>query len=162
VRALFDVGCVAAINTVTPHDNGRFDIVTTGVQRFRVKSIDSSGPFLRGAVDFFEEPTDEDADFLAPRALALFTEYQDALARTRGVPPVTLPELPTDPTVVSYLVAAAMLLDVTEKQRLLTIPDTSARLRVETSLLRRETGLLTRLRALPAVDLLRRRRRGGT
>jgi uncharacterized protein len=60
--------------------------------------------------------------------------------------------------VLSYLIAAAMVLDLRDKQRLLATPDTAARLKREQALLRRETLLIKELRTLPAVDLLRRDR----
>jgi hypothetical protein len=94
--------------------------------------------------------------------MGLFAAYQEALARARDVPAIALPELPDDPTVLSYLVAAAMVLDIADKQRLLAVPDTTSRLRIESHMLRREIALVTALRALPAVDMLRRRGRGPT
>ncbi len=62
-------------------------------------------------------------------------------------------ELPDEPSVVSYLVAAAAVLDTSAKQRLLEAPDTAARLREELRMLRSETALLRHLPSLPAVDL---------
>ncbi len=59
---------------------------------------------------------------------------------------------------LSYLVGAATVLDVYEKQRLLATETTAERLRAEAKLLRREIGLLKNIPSLPAVDLLRRRR----
>ena len=59
---------------------------------------------------------------------------------------------------LSYLIAAAMVLDLRDKQRLLSTPDTTSRLQREQVLLRRETMLIKELRTLPAVDLLRRER----
>ena len=57
-------------------------------------------------------------------------------------------------------VVARAWVDPDYKQRLLAVPDTAARLRIESHLLRREIALVTALRALPAVDMLRRRGRG--
>jgi Lon protease-like protein len=161
-RALFDVGCTAEIDSITPVGASQFDVVTTGVHRFKIRSIDTTGAYVRGEVDFYDEPTDQEAEVLAPAAMSLFATYQEALARARDVPVVALPELPDDPTVLSYLIAAAMVLDVADKQRLLAVPDTTSRLRIEGHMLRREIGLVTALRALPAVDILRRRGRGRT
>ncbi|CAM5226731.1 hypothetical protein SXANM310S_07453 [Streptomyces xanthochromogenes] len=56
---------------------------------------------------------------------------------------------------VSYLVAAAAVLDVPAKQRLLQAPDTATRLREELQLLRTETAVIRHLPSLPAVDLTR-------
>lgn len=54
---------------------------------------------------------------------------------------------------VSYLVAAAAVLDTPAKQRLLQAPNTAARLREELKLLRAETAVIRHLPSLPAVEL---------
>jgi hypothetical protein len=77
-----------------------------------------------------------------------FEDYRDALGAGPG-------DLSDDPGTLSYLVAAAAILDLSDKQRLLEAPDTSARLRAELALLRRETALLGLLPSLPAVELTR-------
>ena len=59
----------------------------------------------------------------------------------------------TDPTVLSYAVAAAMILVVPEKQELLGATDTAARLRDERRLLKRERSLIRVIPSLPAVEL---------
>ena len=66
---------------------------------------------------------------------------------------VEVTELPEDARVVSYLVAAAMVLDLPERQDLLEQPTTALRLRAEADLLRRERALVGAFDALPAVDL---------
>jgi hypothetical protein len=55
--------------------------------------------------------------------------------------------------VLSYLVAAATILDTPAKQRLLEAPDTATRLAEELRLLRREAAVISKLRTIPAVDL---------
>ncbi len=62
-------------------------------------------------------------------------------------------ELPDDPRVVSYLVAAAAVLEVSTRQALLEQPTTTDRLRAEVALLRRERALVKEFGALPAQDL---------
>ena len=51
------------------------------------------------------------------------------------------------------MVAAAMRLDLVDRQRLLEQPDTAARLSAELALLRRETALVAALQAVPATEL---------
>jgi hypothetical protein len=58
----------------------------------------------------------------------------------------------TDPAVLSYAVAAAMILEVPTKQLLLAAPDTATRLREERRLLARERGVIRVIPSLPAVD----------
>jgi hypothetical protein len=158
VESVYDVGCTARISALEAHEDGRYSLVTTGTQRFRLLDVDTTGPYLRGEVDFLEENAGPDAEALKTSSTALLLGYQRALAGLRGVRAGPIPELPDDPTVLSYLIAAAMVLDLRDKQRLLATPDTAARLKREQSLLRRETLLIKELRTLPAVDLLRRDR----
>ena len=57
------------------------------------------------------------------------------------------------PTVLSYLVTAAMVLPTGERQDLLAAESTGERLQLARALLRRETGLIAALSAVPAIDL---------
>ncbi|UGQ10081.1 LON peptidase substrate-binding domain-containing protein [Yinghuangia sp. ASG 101] len=156
-EALFPLGCTAEVATMRPHADGRYDIVATGATRFRLLSVDDTGPYLVGEVEFLEEPAGDDAEVLALAVTRAFTDYQRELVEAQGRGPVELPELPDDPVVLSYLVAAAMVLDLTDKQKLLSLDDATVRLRGELGLLRRETALLGHIRALPAVELLRQK-----
>lgn len=153
IRSLYQVGCLADLRQVEPHADGRFDIVATGVRRFRIDSIDStSRPYLQAEVEFLDEPEGEAAAVLARPVTALWGAYRHALT---GSAPDDPDELPDDPGVLSYLVAAATILDLGDKQSLLEEPDTTSRLRRELAILRRETVLLRLLPSLPAVELAR-------
>ena len=158
VESVYDVGCTARISALEAHEDGRYSLVTMGVQRFRLLDVDTTGPYLTGEVEYLEESSDERAETLKTSSTALLLGYQRALAGLRGVRAGAISELPDDPTILSYLIAAAMVLDLRDKQRLLATPDTTTRLQREQALLRRETLLIKELRTLPAVDLLRRER----
>jgi Lon protease-like protein len=151
--AMYSVGCTAELREVTPYSDGRFDIVTVGHLRFQLAGLDTAAqtPYHTGLVDFLDEPDGDDETELAGLAdhVALrFAAYRDRLQ-------VEQSGVPTEPRVLSYLVAAAAVLDLPERQSLLEQPTTSARLHAELDLLRRETRLLDAFSALPAVDLPR-------
>ncbi|MGZ4614100.1 MAG: LON peptidase substrate-binding domain-containing protein [Actinomycetes bacterium] len=152
VQALHTVGCLAELRQVEPYADGRFDIVTNGTRRFRLGALDQSGPYLRAAVDFLDEPDGEAAPQLARRVGALWNAYRSVLTRAQLEEDADLPD---EPSVLSYLVASATILDLREKQRLLEEPDTTSRLRRELAILRREAALLRLLPSLPAVELTR-------
>jgi uncharacterized protein len=95
-----------------------------------------------------EQDGDGDVGALAARVTERFADYRERLG-------VEVTELPDQPQVVSYLVAAAVVLDIPERQGLLEQPTTSDRLRAEIELLRRESALIGAFRSLPAVDLAR-------
>ena len=160
MRALHPVGCVARLRRVDPYADGRFDIVCVGTTRFRFagdQPLDSSRSYLRGRVETLPEPAGTDPLGVADGVRRHFDDYRRALGqdpdsdRADG----TSDPLPEDPHQLSYLVAATMVLDLHDRQRLLEAPDTTARLRSLSRLLRRETALLGHLPSLPGVELTR-------
>ncbi|PJM94648.1 LON peptidase substrate-binding domain-containing protein [Streptomyces sp. CB01373] len=153
-KAFHSVGCVADAATIRERADGTFEVLATGTTRVRLLSVDASGPYLVAELrELAEEPGDE-AGALAEGVLRSFRQYQKRLAGARERS-LTAAELPDEPSVVSYLVAAAMMLDIPAKQRLLQAPDVSSRLRDELKLLRRETAILRSLPSLPAAELTR-------
>ncbi|GAA2263434.1 hypothetical protein GCM10010145_41480 [Streptomyces ruber] len=155
LKAFHGVGCVADAATVRERDNGTFEVLATGTTRVRLKSVDASGPFLTAELEELPEQPGDEAGALAEGVLRAFRQYQKRLAGARERSLSTGAELPDEPSVVSYLVAAAMMLDTPTKQRLLQAPDTASRLRDELRLLRAEAAIIRGLPSLPAVELTR-------
>lgn len=156
-RALHTVGCVADAATIREKKgDGGFDVLATGVTRFRLLSVDASGPYLVGEIEDLPEERGEGAEVLASGVERAFRTYQKRIA---GANERSLAgsdqELPDDPSVLSYLVAAAVVLDTPTKQRLLEAPDTASRLTRELRILRTESAVVRKLPSLPAVDLTR-------
>ncbi|MDI5941530.1 LON peptidase substrate-binding domain-containing protein [Micromonospora sp. PTRAS2] len=146
---LHEVGCTAELRQVTELDDGGFDIVTVGRRRFRVAQLDeTTEPYLTAEVEWLPEPggPDEAADLLAARVISVFRQY---LGLIRPDPEDISEQLPEDPTVLSHLVAATAMLTVDDRQRLLAVDGTAARLRAELRLLNREATLLRQVRAVP-------------
>ncbi len=154
ISALYQVGCTATLREVAEQEDGRYLLVTVGTQRFRLVSLDDSQPYLQGEVDLIEDEVgDEAAAGLAVHAVQrAFRGYVEALASRESVE-VTVPELPDEPLMLSYLVAASMILDLSVRQDLLAEPDAERRLGAERTLLTRETTMLRSLTATPAPDL---------
>ncbi|MFI1193789.1 LON peptidase substrate-binding domain-containing protein [Micromonospora sp. NPDC020750] len=146
---LHEVGCTAEVRQVTELADGGFDIVTVGRRRFRITDVDERAePYLTAEVEWLPEPggPDEGSDLLAARVISVFRQY---LGLIRPDPEDISEQLPEDPTVLSHLVAATAMLTVDDRQRLLAIDDTTARLRAELRLLNREAALLRQVRAVP-------------
>lgn len=154
VSSLYEIGCVATVRRVTPHDDGRFDLVTVGGRRFRLLGVDRSRPYLRGDVDFLpDDAGDETKGRAEAQAVQqAFRVYLDTLA-TEGEVRVKVPDLPDEPVLLSYLVAAALIVDLPVKQALLAEPDAAVRLAAERALLAREISMTRTLTATPAPDL---------
>jgi uncharacterized protein len=161
VTALHEVGCVAEVRQITPHADGRFDLATVGTQRFRLLRADSSLPYLQGEVEMLDddaspagsEPavTAEALAFATSRVQTGFRAYLNALA-DRGGSVISIADLPDEPVLLSYVIGAAMIIDLPERQSLLAAPSTLDRLRRERSLLVRETAMLRATTSRPAPD----------
>lgn len=154
ISALYEIGCTATLREVAEQEDGRFHLVTVGTQRFRLVSLDDSQPYLQAEVELLDEEVGDEAGAgLAAQAVRRgFRGYVEALA-SRESAEVAVPELPDEPLVLSYLVAASMILDLPVRQQLLAQPDAERRLGAERALLARETTMLRSLTATPAPDL---------
>ena len=154
VSALHKIGCIATLRQVTEHDDGRFDVMTVGTQRFRLLELDESRPYLQGQVDLLAEDSgDEAAAASAVQSVQVaFRAYLDALA-AQGAVRVSVPDLPDEPVLLSYLVASSVIVDLSDRQLLLAEPDALLRLTAERVLLAKETGILRSLGSTPAPHL---------
>lgn len=157
VPDLHRVGTAATVRSVSGYSDGRYDLLCLGARRFRLIEVDAtSKPYLVGRVLWLPEPEGdpERASTLLEPVRGAMLGYVERLVAT-GEAEVDLPELPQEPLALSYLVGAALLLPLAERQALLETPDTARRLRFLLSLLRRETVLLEQLSAVSATDLIR-------
>lgn len=156
IASFFTMGCVADAATIRKRPNGSYEVLATGTTRFRLLSVDASGPYLTAEIEHVEERQGEGAGALASGVVRAFRAYQKRLAGANDASLAGRAELPGEPRVLSYLVAAAAVLDTPAKQRLLQAPDTASRLADELRMLRAETAVMGKLPSLPAVELTRR------
>jgi Lon protease-like protein len=168
LESLHEVGCVAGVRHLTEREDGRFDLQTVGTERFRLLSLDRSLPYLRGEIERLpDEPPSQPAepgqraepgqpagariDPVVARVQASFRTYLNALA-DRGGGVISVADLPDEPLLLSYVVAAAMIIDLPDRQNLLAAPDAAARLKAERALLARESAILRATTSRPAPD----------
>ena len=155
VSSLHEIGCSATLRRVDQLDDGRYDLVTVGTQRFRLHALDdSSRPYLQGEVELLDdlEGDEGEAGLAALAVQEAFRGYLEALAE-RGATEINVPDLPSEPILLSYIVAAAVSADLPGKQALLAEPDAVRRLAAERTLLARETTMLRTLPSMPAPEL---------
>jgi ATP-dependent Lon protease len=126
------VGCVAEIRESETLPDGRSNIITFGLIRYRlIDYVDAGEPYLVADVEFFEDEK-EDAKKLRPlsdEVYDLFSRMAKAafkMSGNRG----QLPEIQrSEPEALSFLVTAAFNFDNDKKYQLLEMTSTTKRLR---------------------------------
>lgn len=129
--ALGDIGCVALIRSSEPLPDGRSNILAVGERRFVLRDwVAGSQPYRVAEVEEFD---DDPVDMVELATLAQDVREGFArLARALGVLTERSDEeidLPSDPALLSFQVAAALELDAEAKRALQASRNTSTRLR---------------------------------
>ncbi len=126
------VGCVAKVTETQAFADGRSNILTVGVIRYRLDEyVDRGDPYLVARVSYFEDDEDdtEAVSESAHDVAETFTRIARAV-RTINDERANLPNIAdTEPERLSFLVAAAMEVDTEVKQELLELRSTAERLR---------------------------------
>ena len=126
------VGCVAEVTDTQSLPDGRSNILTVGVVRYRVEDyVERGDPYLVAQVSFFED--DEEATELLDESTRHVAETFTRIARAVRIindERASLPDISdTEPQRLSFLVAAAMESEAEVKQELLELRSTFERLR---------------------------------
>jgi Lon protease-like protein len=152
LRALYDVGCAATLQQVTTAEDGRSQILSTGIRRFRLVDldIDADTPYLTGVVEWLDE-LDGDLDpSLALRSRALWARYTELLG---GFGPQVVQDLPQDAGPLSYLLTTAVVMPLHQRQGLLSAPSDAERLGAINRFLRSEVSIMSVVPSLPLLDV---------
>ncbi len=125
------IGCVAEVREVQTMPDGRSNVMSIGVIRYRlIDYVDAGEPYLVGDVEFFED-FEEDAAILTPlsdEVFALFKRIAEAAYKLNGERG-RLPEIQqSEPQSLSFLVTAAFNLEPDLKYRMLETRSTIERL----------------------------------
>ena len=127
---LGSVGCIAKINAVVPLDDGRMNVISTGLLRYRVVGVKSSTPFVVARVEPLTDDLEPGADLSH-----IFDDMADACRRfleaAQALDEASAPinqDLPDDAESFSLLVCSALPIDNETKQTLLEMTSTRLRL----------------------------------
>ena len=136
----YSIGTTATVETTKTLDDGRLNISTKGVDRFRIKNIIRNTPYLFAHVDIIPEDTNIDLEAhqsLLEEVRALTREYVKGLVGLEGgwMQSVSLPDTGNS---LSYFIASALRVDANLKQQLLEIPGTVDRFKQEAIILREQ------------------------
>lgn len=145
------VGCSVEIVDSTRFPDGRLNLMTVGRRRFRILQMREHDGYLIGTCEWIDdepeisrpeisrpESSGEVAD-LARRVRSLLGTYLASLARNANLSPRDLDDLdvPNEPLELSMWVASIITLPNEQKQTLLEMTSTRARLQAEQEFLRR-------------------------
>lgn len=140
----YSVGTLARIIESTHLGNGAMNIVTVGVERFRIRRLLRDQPYLRGEVMSLPmaDPDDPESVMAAAKVVHGRVErYVELIAEAAGLQ-IQIEEIPTGAEQIGYLAAVTMQIDNKEKQELLGSVSVAQMLRREMALLNRENALL--------------------
>ncbi len=142
----FEVGTVARIASVERLPEGRLNLVTVGTRRFRCVEHVQERPYRIARVAWLEdeEPPAPECEALAQEVRSAVEEYLRAVYALAEQPRRAI-TFPDDLAMLSFQVGAVLQIAAAERQRLLELTATDARLRQELAYLRRETRLLQML-----------------
>lgn len=125
------IGCAAEVRESQTMDDGRSNILTIGLTRYRLlEYVDAGEPYLIGDVEFFEDDAEESAilEPLVQEVGDLFERVAKAAHQLSGQRS-SFPEIPRgDAELLSFLVTAAFNLENDLKYELLETRSTVTRL----------------------------------
>lgn len=119
-----DIGCTAAITQVEKLDEERLVIMTVGLERFRILSLQTDRPYLVGQVELLPLP-EEKAESLrqsADRLYPLVIEYLTILAEVGDVE-FDSQQIAPDAQTLGFTAASFIQIPSDEKQKLLEAED---------------------------------------
>ena len=130
----YETGCTARIVQVERQPDGGMNLLAIGEQRFRIKSLDHSEPYLQGDVELLESKNADapEIEELAPRVAALFGEHFRLVLALTGQWMREL-ELPSDAGMLADFIGGNLELPIEQKQELLEtlpVPERMSRLAV--------------------------------
>lgn len=141
---VFDVGTTAHITQVDKLSDGRMNIATLGIHRFKIHRLyEDKEPYLVGLVEAypFDESDAQTIQHEAQRLAPILMKYLDTLAQI-SQSEVGLDKIPDDATTLALLTAIVMRIPTEEKQALLSVGSLAALLQQEYAMLNQEARVL--------------------
>lgn len=145
----YSVACLAEVMHAESLPDGRFLLMAQGLARVRILTTDDAEkPYLVGSMQLWPEEPDVVSDDVVERAARLFARYATDVMTLAGEEAQEI-TLPADPSLLSYVLAAGLQIDVQTRQRLLETAGPNLRLRSEIGILEQEAPLMHALAAAP-------------
>ena len=137
------IGCVAEVAETQALPDGRSNILAVGLVRYEIENYVESGDlYLVARAKYFEDD-DQDDPLLTTQSQDVATMFMRVANSIRAINDErgNLPDISdTDPQKLSFLVSAALEIEVDQKQELLELRSTSERLNRLRDLLAKVVG----------------------
>jgi Lon protease-like protein len=139
------VGCLARVVESEPLPDGRFRIQVVGTERFRLLDTHDNHPYRSGVIEFLHDTPTNRQDW-EPLLDSLKDSLKDYLTRQLGRVGKRVAgfRLPDEPELLSFTAACILPISNVDKQALLELTDTPARLLSARDVLRRAALQLER------------------
>ena len=137
----YSIGSLCEIVNVTEIEGGRVNLLGIGRERFRVRRLFHSQPYLEGEVELFADDPSGQLETLAADVQAAATRFIERILALTGKPTREL-EFPGNPIDLSFVIAGLVQGPVEDHQELLETRDTEFRLRRELEVLDRQYSQL--------------------
>lgn len=124
------VGCIAQINAVMPLEEGRMNIISTGVIRYRVVQLKQVVPFLIARVEPLHDDPEPESELgrLFKDTVEVCKKFVSVAQTLDELSAPVNQELPEEPEAFSLLVSSLLPIDNDSKQHLLEMTSTRVRL----------------------------------
>jgi Lon protease-like protein len=141
----YSVGTTAMIAQASPLEEGQWNLITIGGERFRLHTLRHDLPYLSGSAEPWPltgAETDQAHSQVEP-VQALFRQYLSLLAQAQGHRIDV--EMPGEPRLLGLVIAIALQLPMAQKQQLLARATVADLLWAERALMRREQLILNHI-----------------
>jgi Lon protease-like protein len=124
------IGCIAKINAVVPLEEGKMNVISTGMVRYKVAAILQTTPYLIARVEPLADDLEPGADLnqIFDDMVDVCKQFLEAAQALNEVNAPISQDLPEDPEDFSLLVSSALPIDNDAKQALLEMTSTRLRL----------------------------------
>ncbi|MCA9802231.1 MAG: LON peptidase substrate-binding domain-containing protein [Cyanobacteria bacterium HKST-UBA02] len=135
-RQMASIGCLARVIGVTRFEDGRLNIDSRGVERFRIIEIQQLKPFISALVELIDESEPEEEAYSKAREVREMLGYLFQLSSKLLDKDLEVGEIwPQSPRELSFVVPASLYGSSSEQQKILEMDDTCTRLEAEKEIL---------------------------
>lgn len=139
----YTVGTMAEIHNLSRLENGSYNLMAVGTQRFRILSQHYERPYLSGLVEPFDDQPASAAQLqcYVEQVRRLFISYLSMLLEAPGDKNIET-NFPDSPEDLSHFIAYFLDIEDEQKQQYLELTSTRQRLQEEITFLRREVPFM--------------------